>query len=364
MTAYRAKQTRTQGERMGSARRGLAGIATGCMLFATGPTMALAQDAVADFYRGKTIQMLVGSSAGGGYDLYGRLAARYMGRYIPGTPNIIVSNMSGAGSIVATQHIAVAGAKDGTVMGAIFPGAIMEPLLGDRSKVKYDAQKLSYIGSANNELYVCIVRGDAGVNSFEDFLQRGILIGASAGGGSTRDFPMLLVTAFGANFKIVTGYPGSTEILLAIEKGEVQGTCGVGWSTISVQRAQWLQSGFIKVVAQEGTKSSPELDKASVPMAISFAKTTRQKQILELHYAPLAFGRPFVAAPEIPADRLAALRGAFMKAMNDPDLRAEASKLKLEIDPLDGQDVAERIAAIFASPPEAIEEARAAIARK
>lgn len=339
-------------------------MAAGVMLLTTGHAPTWAQDAVADFYRGKTIQMFVGSSAGGGYDLYGRLAARYMGRYIPGQPTIVVSNMSGAGSIVATQHIAVAGAKDGTVMGAIFPGAIMEPLLGDRGKVKYDAQRLSYIGSANNELYVCIVRGDAGVNTFEDFLTRGILIGASAGGGSTRDFPMLLVTAFGANFKIVTGYPGSTEILLAIEKGEVQGTCGVGWSTISVQRSQWLQSGFIKIVAQEGTKSSPELDKAQVPMAISYAKTPRQKQILELHYAPLAFGRPFVAAPDIPPERLRALRTAFMRAMEDPELRAEASKLKLEIDPLDGDDVAKRVASIFASPPEAVEEARAAIARK
>ena len=325
---------------------------------------ASAQTSVADFYRGKTVQMLIGSSAGGGYDLYGRLTARYIGRYIPGNPTVIASNMAGAGSIVATQHVAIAGPKDGTVIGAVFPGAITEPLLGDRSKVKYDAQKLSYVGSANNELYVCIVRGDAGVNTFDEFLKGGILIGASAAGGSTRDFPLLLVNAFGANFKIVSGYPGSTEILLAIEKGEVQGTCGVGWSTISVQRAQWVQSGFIKIIAQEGTKSSPDLDRAGVLMAISYAKTVKQKQILELHYAPLAFGRPFIAAPETPPERLKALREAFAKTMQDPDLRAEAKKLKLEIDPLEGSEVARMVSKLFDSPEDAVSEARAAIIRK
>jgi hypothetical protein len=154
-----------------------------------------AQENVASFYRGKTIQMVVGSSAGGGYDLYARLAARYMGRYIPGTPNIVVSNMAGAASIVATQHIAIAAPKDGSVIGAIFPGALIEQLIGDRGKVKYDARKLTQIGSANNELYVCIVRADAGVKTFDEFLKGNILIGASAAGGSTRDFPLLLRAA-------------------------------------------------------------------------------------------------------------------------------------------------------------------------
>ena len=327
--------------------------------------VARAEPPVADFYRGKTIQVLIGSSAGGGYDLYGRLVARYIGRYIPGHPTVVASNMSGAASIVATQHIAVAAPKDGTVIGAIFPGAIMEPLLGDKSKVKYDARKLSYVGSANSELYVCIVRADAGVKTFEDFLHGGIVIGSSAAGGSTRDFPMLLMSAFSANFKIVAGYPGSTEILLALEKGEVQGTCGVGWSTISVQKAQWLKSGFIKVMAQEGTRSNAALDAQNVPLALSFvAKTPEQKQILQVHYAPLTFGRPFVAAPGIPEDRLQALRDAFMKALQDPELLAEAGKMKLEINPLSGSDVASMVSEIFELPDTAVERARAAIGRK
>jgi tripartite-type tricarboxylate transporter receptor subunit TctC len=240
----------------------------------------------------------------------------------------------------------------------------MEPLLGDKGKVKYDARKLSFIGSANNELYVCIVRADAGVKTFDEFLKGNILIGASAAGGSTRDFPLLLTSVLGANFKIVSGYPGSTEILLAIEKGEVQGTCGVGWSTISVQRGQWLRDGFIKVMAQEGMKSVAELDKLGVPLAYSYAKTPEQQQVMQLHYEPLTFGRPFVAAPEVPADRLEALRTAFMKALNDPDLRAEAERLKLDIAPTSGEEVAAIVNKIFDLPPKAIEAGRAAIGSK
>lgn len=325
---------------------------------------AEAQDAAASFYKGKTIQMIVGTSAGGGYDLYGRLVARYMGKYIAGAPNIVVSNMAGAASIVATQHIAIAAPKDGTVIGAVFPGAIMEPLLGDKGKVKYDARKLSFIGSANNELYVCIVRADAQVKGFSDFLKGNILIGASAAGGSTRDFPMLLTNLFDANFKIVSGYPGSNEILLAIEKGEVQGTCGVGWSTISVQRSQWLRDNFIQIVAQEGMRSTPMLDKMGVPLAYSLARTPQQQQVLQLHYEPLTFGRPFVAAPEVPAERLEALRAAFMKAMDDADLRAEAERLRLDVSPISGAEVAAIVNKMFELPPEAIQAARAAIGSK
>jgi tripartite-type tricarboxylate transporter receptor subunit TctC len=329
---------------------------------ATGP--ATAQEGVASFYRGKTLQLVIGSSAGGGYDLYGRLVARYIGKYIPGNPTVIASNMAGAASIVATQHIAVAAPKDGMIIGAIYPGAIMEPLLGDKGKIKYDSRKLGFIGSANNELYVCIVRGDAGVKTFDDFLKGGILIGASAAGGSTRDFPALLMSTLGANFKIVSGYPGSTEILLAIEKGEVQGTCGIGWSTISVQRAQWVRDGLIKVVAQEGMKSDPELDRMKVPMALSFAKTPEQRQMMELCYGPLTFGRPFIVAPDTPPDRLEALRKAFMDAMSDPDLRAEAQRMKLEVDPLPGADVAITVARMFETPADIVQATRLAIGSK
>ncbi len=325
---------------------------------------AQAQEDVANFYRGKNVQMIVGSSAGGGYDLYGRLVARTIGKYIPGSPTVVVSNMAGAGSIVATQHIAIAAPKDGTVMGAIFPGAIMEPLIGDKGKVKYDARKLSFIGSANNELYVCIIRADAPPKNFDEFLKGNVLIGASAAGGSTRDFPLLLNSVFNANFKIVSGYPGSTEILLAIEKGEVQATCGIGWSTVSVQKAQWVKDKFIRVVAQEGMRSEPTLDKEGVPLAYSYAKTKEQQQIMQVHYEPLTFGRPFIAAPEVPTERLEALRNAFMKTMNDPDLKAEAERLKLDVSPISGTEMAQIVNRIFDLPPAIIDAARAAIGSK
>ncbi len=341
-------------------QRGI-GLALVATLFAGA---ASAQEDIASFYRGKNVQMIVGSSAGGGYDLYGRLVARAIGKHIPGNPTVIVSNMTGAGSIVATQHIAIAAPKDGTVMGAVFPGAIMEPLIGDKGKVKYDARKLSFIGSANNELYVCIIRADASQKTFEDFLKGNVLIGASAAGGSTRDFPLLLNSVFNANFKIVSGYPGSTEILLAIEKGEVQGTCGVGWSTISVQKSQWLKDNFIRIVAQEGMRSEPQLDKAGVQLAYSYAKTKEQQQVMQVHYEPLNFGRPFIAAPEVPADRLEALRTAFMKSMADPDLKAEAERLKLDVSPISGAEMTKIVNRIYDLPQSAIDAARAAIGSK
>ena len=208
---------------------------------------ARAQDAVAQFYKSRQITLVIPSSVGGGYDLYGRLVARHIGKYIPGNPNVVPSNMSGAAGVVAAQYTYSSGAKDGTVLAELYPNAIMAPLLGDAAQVKYDPLKFNYIGSASAETFICFVRADAPVNSFADALTHDVILGATGVGGSSTDYPALYDNLLGAKFKVIPGYPGITEIGLAIEKGEIDGTCGSSWSTMTTGHPEWLRDGKMRV---------------------------------------------------------------------------------------------------------------------
>jgi tripartite-type tricarboxylate transporter receptor subunit TctC len=343
-------------------RRQIAGcLLAACLL----STAGLAQDSVAQFYSDKRITLTIGSTPGGGYDLYGRLIARVIGKYIPGNPSVVPTNRAGAGSIVLAQYIYATGPKDGTAIGAIFPGAITEPLLGDQTSIKYDSTKFNYLGSANSDAYVCIVRADAPVKSFSDAFSKEVVLGASGGGGSTVDFPTMLNNVLGTKFRIVRGYPGSNEISMAVENGEVQGTCGVGWSTITTGKPHWLKDGFIRVIAQENLTAHPDIAKMGVPLTISFAKTPEQRQIMDLIYAQPTFGRPYVVAPEVPQERVDALRKAFAAAMRDPELLADASKMHLDVvDPMSGTDLQAMVARLFATPPGIVEKTKQALVAK
>ncbi len=325
---------------------------------------AQAQDAVAAFYKGRQINLIVGSSAGGGYDTYARLLARHLGKYIPGNPVIVPSNMPGAGSNAAAAHIYAVAPKDGTVIGAVQTAAVLDPLFGDKARMKHDASKFIYLGSATVDYYVCVVRADAPVKSFQEALSREVIIGASQPGTSTRDFPALLNNAVGAKFRIVSGYPGTREITLAIEKGEVQGLCGFSWSSLSVQHPDWLQNGFIRVLVQEHDKGHPDVNRMGVPLAVDFAKSPQDRQIMELIYSSEIFGRPYILPPGVPADRVAALRKAFMDALRDPELRAEGEKLGLDLDPIAGGELQKIAEKIYATPPDIVERAKQAVIYK
>jgi tripartite-type tricarboxylate transporter receptor subunit TctC len=266
--------------------------------------------------------------------------------------------MPGAASVVALQHVYTVAPKDGTVIGAVYPQAIMEPLLGDRAKARYNVNELSFLGSANSELYVCVVRTDAGVTTLDDFLSKGTILGASAAGGSTRDFPNLLKAVLGAKLTVVSGYAGSTEIMLAVERGEVQGTCGIGWSSVASTRPQWVEGQGVKIIAQEGLTSAPELNKRNVEMIVSRAADETQRQLMNMFYAPLKFGRPFVMAPGIPPERVAAIRSAFNAALKDPDLLAEAQKLRVDVDGLDATEMQKLVDGLFKAPPDVVSKAR------
>ena len=328
-------------------------------------TPAAAQDQVAQFYKGRQITVIVGSSPGGGYDIYARLMARHIGKYIPGNPTVIVTNMPGAGSNTAVAHIYNVAPKDGTYIGAPQNSAIMDALfdasLGNARRLRHDASKLIQIGSATTDHYVCIARADAPIKSFKEVLTKEWLIGTSQPGTSTRDYPAMLNNTTGAKIRQVSGYPGTREITLAIEKNEVQGLCGFSWSSLNAQKPDWVKSGFIRVIVQEHDKGNPEINKMGVPLAVDFATSPENRKIMELIYSSETFGRPYLMAPDIPAERVAALRKAFMEAMNDRDLLAEAQKIGLAIDPIPGGELQDLAAKIFATPADFVEKVKNAL---
>ena len=337
-------------------------IAAGaCVLWAA--SLAVAQDSVEQFYKGKSIQLIVGSSAGGGYDTYARLLARHVSSVIPGNPSIVPQNMSGAGSNRAASYIYSVAPKDGTVVGAIFPGAVVQPLLGEQ-QVQHDPSKFIYVGNANSDVYVCFVRTDAPVKSFKDALTHELIVGASNEGGTTRDLPIMLNNLIGTKFRIVTGYAGSREITLALERGEVQGVCGIGWTGIEAMHPHWFARDIIRPLVQLSVKGHADLNKRGVPTTLEFAGTEDERQVMELVYSQSVFGRPFVLPPGVPADRVAALRKAFIDTMRGNRVQTEAERMKLDVEPIAGDELQAIVTRVYATPAHVVERARQALTAK
>ena len=327
---------------------------------AAAASSARAQDAVANFYHGKTVTIVVGTSAGGGYDTYARLIARHMSQHTPGAPTFIVSNMPGAGSNLSAGYVYNVAPKDGTYIAALFSGAPLEPLIGSIA-VQADPSKYRYLGSANNDVYVCVARKDAAVKRFDDLFTTPLLVGATQS-SPTSDFPSALSGVLGARFSQVRGYPGSREIGLAIDKNEVQGACGFAWASISVSNPEWFApNGTMNILAQTASTTRPDLDRRGVPSAMSFAKTDDQRRELDLFFSQEVFSRPYVMAPDVPPERVAAMRKAFAETLADPDLLAEAKQANLEVSPVSGEDVQRLIAEVYAAPKPLIAKVKAAL---
>ncbi|MPZ39589.1 MAG: hypothetical protein GEU95_16335 [Rhizobiales bacterium] len=324
---------------------------------------AQSQDAVEQFFRGKTVNISVGSSAGGGYDTYARLLARHFGKHIPGQPAIVVQNMPGAGSNKAASYIYSVAPKDGTAIGAIFPGAILQPLLSDIA-VQHEPNKFIYLGSANSDVYHCFVRSDAPTRSFRDALEREVILGASNQGGTTRDLPAMMNNLAGAKFRIVTGYAGSKEIGLAVERSEVHGACGIGWTGFTTIYPHWFKKKLVTMTLQLSTKGHAELNAMKVPLATEFARTKEDRQAMELVLSQGVFGRPFVLPPGVPQERADALRKAFVAAMTDPALIADAKKANLDIEAMSGSDLQSLIASLYALPASTVEKAKQSLIYK
>ena len=321
---------------------------------------ALAQDAVADFYRGKQITIIVGSTAGGGYDLYARLLSRFIGKYIPGNPNVIVQNMPGASGNTSAAYVANVAAKDGTFIGAPQAGSLVDQLVSmNAAQIKHDARKLNYLGSANSEVFTCVVRADTPVKSFDEIFSKEVILGSS--GGTTRDMPMALKNLLGAKIRFVNGSGGTREIGVAMDSGEVQGLCGMGWTSIQSQRPDWFEKKFVRVLVQESIKGDPDLNRQKVPVVFTYAKSDEQRQMFELLYSQGVFTRPYFVAPEVPKERVEALRAAFIKALADPQAIAEAERQRLVITTISGADLESLVKRLYAIPEPVIAKLRAAM---
>lgn len=323
-------------------------VATGlCALaFADG---ASAQSS-GDFYKGRSVDMIIGASPGGGYDVYGRVVARHMPRHMAGNPTFVPKNMPGAGSSKAAEYIYSVAPKDGSAIGIIFPGSIMTPLLEEKRSTKYEPPKFSYLGTANKEVRVCAIRNAAPATTIANAMKTEIIMGATAEGGSTQDYPAVMNEILGTKFKIIRGYKGTLDITLAVERGEADGLCGWAWTSLKTQKANWLTDKSVNVAIQFGMENDPDLDKMGVPSIWSFVKNDSDKQLLELMIGQQVFGRPFVAPPGIPADRLKTLRAAFAATMKDKQFLADAEKSKLDIDYDSGEAVQKLVERMYATP--------------
>jgi len=314
---------------------------------------------IEDFYKGKTITLSIGFDTGGGYDIYGRLLSRHMGKHIPGRPAIVVQNMPGAGSLRAAQYLFSLAPKDGTALGTFGRQMGIAPLLG--TSAQYDGTKFTWIGSITNEVSTCVAWHTATVKTWADMLEKPITLGGDGPGADPDVFALLYRNVFDAKVKLVSGYHGTTPIILAMERGEVDGLCGYSWSTIKSKHQPWLQEKKINILVQAGLKKDAEI--ADVPLVLDMAKTDEQRQILKLILTSQETARPYAAPPGVPADRTAALRAAFDATMKDPEFLAEARKLNLDINPLSGAAITSLLTELYAMPRNVIEKAAQAVSK-
>ena len=318
-------------------------------LFAAGLTAAAAVSAQTpeEFFKGKTITIYVGLSAGGGYDLNARLLARYLGKHTPGNPTVVVKNMPGGGGLVMTNYVANAALKDGLHIGALQRGLPFEPMLGDASNAKYDPLKLNWLGSINADTSVAIASKRSGIKTMQDLQKKELIVGGSGVGTETVTVPYVLRNILGFQYKVISGYPGSTEIMLAMQRGEVDGKAVSTWTSLKPTAKQMAEDGTV-ILYQMGLRKHPELP--HVPLVSDFATTEDQKNILELQFTALELGRPYVLAEGVAADRVTALRRAFDAAMKDKDLLADAEKQGLEINPVTGEEMHKILTRVYATP--------------
>ena len=325
---------------------------------------AYAQDAADALFKNKTITILVGAAAGGGLDTYARLLTRHMQKHIPGAPTVIVANMPGAGGGIVARNLFSTAPKDGTNIGLVFPSVLIDPLYSDAAR-PFDANLFRYIGNANAETPICFVRQDAPVKKPEDLLTNELVLGGTTAGSAVVDFPNVTKNLLGAKLRLISGYKATRDVLLAIQSGEVQGVCGIGWATIKVAVPEVLAgNAFGRVLAQEDNTGNPELNAIGVPLMKSLAKTDQQRAVLQFLYEQNAISRPFILPPGVAEDRLAALRTAFLATAHDPELQAEAKKMKIDVDPISGAEVQDIVKRMYGTPSAVVQELKKLLDRK
>ncbi|MEA2988073.1 MAG: hypothetical protein QOG83_784 [Alphaproteobacteria bacterium] len=328
---------------------------------AIGAALLAAPAGAADYYAGKTIDLTVGNAPGGGFDIYARAIARHINRHIPGHPAILVKNMPGAGGARAGYHISTVAPKDGLTVGAVMPGTVMGPLLDDKPDTSFDPSKAVYLGTANAGTYICVTLNHSKTKTFEQALTQKTLMGGIAAGNSTNDIAYLVKKMTGAQLEVVSGYKGTVEVALAMERQEVDGMCGWNWSSAKSQKPEWVREKKFNYLAQLSLDPNPELTSFGAPEIWRYIKGDENRKVAELVIAQQAFERPYFVAPGTPAELVGTLRTAFDATMRDPQFIADAEKTGVDVSPLPGGKVQELVAKLYATPKDIVDKAKAAI---
>jgi tripartite-type tricarboxylate transporter receptor subunit TctC len=314
---------------------------------------------VAEFYKGKNVSLAISFPPGGGYDLYARILGRHMGKHMPGHPNIVPQNMPGAGGLRVAQWFAQAAPKDGLTFGTFTRMAHIAPLYDPAQK--YDAAKFTWLGAITDAVSVCITWHTSPVKTWQDFLDKPTTFGGTGPSGEVDIFTNVYKNVFGAKVKLAAGYTGTGPAMLAIERGEIDGMCGIDWTTLKAQRQHWIKNKQINVLVQTAFRKDPDLP--DVPLIVELTKDPEKLQILKLYVSSHEFARPFAAPPGIPPDRAAALIAAFEATTKDPDFLAETAKHQMEVAPVSGRKLADMLAELYQTPEPILAKARAAIDR-
>ncbi len=310
------------------------------------------------FFKGQTVTIYVGLSPGGGYDINARLVARHIGKYIPGQPTVVVKNMPGGGGLVMTNYVANVAPKDGLHIGAPQRGIAFEPLLGDASNSKFDPLKLGWLGSTNADTSVAVSTKRSGVTKWEDLKTKELVVAGTGVGTESVTVPYILRNILGFKYRVIAGYPGGSEMNLAMQRGEVDGRGTFSWTSLKPYLKEWVESGDVIILYQQGLRKHPDIP--NVPLVLDLAQNDEQKKVLKLQFTAFELGRPLFVAEGIPADRLAALRKAFDQTMKDKDLLAEAETQKLEVNPTTGEEMQKLLTEVYATPKAIIEKLAAA----
>jgi tripartite-type tricarboxylate transporter receptor subunit TctC len=311
---------------------------------------------VEDFYKGRNVTLVIGYSVGGGYDAYARLLGRYFGKHIPGNPAIVPEQMTGAGSLRAANFIYSVAAKDGSVFGTFSRSMGISPLV---DKAEFDSRKFTWLGSVTDDNTICVTWNTSPIKNWDDFLAKPSKFGGEGAGADPDIWALLYKNVFGAKLRLVSGYPGTNDTVLAMERGEVDGLCGISWSTIKTRHPEWLTSHSVNIIVQAALKKEPEI--SSVPLATELTKTPEQTQIIKLLLVSQAMARPFAAPPGIPEDRKAALLSAFDATMKDTDFLAEAQKLNFDVRPVSAAAIDAMLAEVYQTPKDVVARAAKAI---
>jgi tripartite-type tricarboxylate transporter receptor subunit TctC len=348
---------RQETESMRHRRAPLCSLVAGLALWLVLAPGATAQS-VEEFYKGKNITLIIGYSVGGGYDFYARHLAKHMGRHIPGQPTLVPQNMGGAGSLRAASYLFSAAAKDGSVFGTFGRTMAIQPLMS--TSAQFDGTRFAWLGSVTNDVSTCVTWHTSPVRTWKDFLEQPVTLGGEGPGADPDVYGLLYRNVFGAKVKLVAGYHGTNEVTLAMERGEVDGLCGLSWSTLKTRHAQWMRDKKINIIVQAAFKKEPGL--GDVPL-VTEAASPEQMRILKFILTAQEMARPFAAPPGIPDDRKAALIAAFEKTMRDPEFLAEAQKLAIDVNPVSATAIDGMLAELYATPKDVLDKAAQAMSR-